>query len=443
MPCREAQGKIRKKIIDMIGEERIYKGYWWLPSEPEEQIAGTLTIEPNGTVKLDLYGCFGNVDDYVIVDRKDDPAIFGRCYSPNSNLKEISLISCHSAITLNFSSDFPITKYTCRYALIGTHVGSMEKASFFKAYVDFKELAYWCPPKNITTTYKKDSISIRIQTKTDDAMPLTSFKLEDEITLNLKESATYQPDYPMVYIDQGTYLEIEKEDLTALKALTISRKFERFLSVATLSPVEHGKITLFSKQECQKDGEKVYYHPIELVTYLYKWQTAECLSRQDYLFRYEDVAAECGEMIQKLYSDKNIAQILSNLLDSLENRRVFTTNDFLVVIQALDGFAIRFRKEKDFLQQLTDLRNEFSDVGRVSLTDDDLKASKGSRHYYSHILKLEEKNAKHALDGWELAELTRKLRILLICCVMSFLGMKNDAINKLLNRCNHSIMHKI
>lgn len=44
-------------------EERIYKGYWWLPSEPEEQIAGTLTIDPRGNVKLELYDCFGPADN--------------------------------------------------------------------------------------------------------------------------------------------------------------------------------------------------------------------------------------------------------------------------------------------------------------------------------------------------------------------------------------------
>ena len=49
-----------------MSETRIYKGYWWLPSEPEEQIAGTLTIDSRGNVKLELYGCFGPADDYVI-----------------------------------------------------------------------------------------------------------------------------------------------------------------------------------------------------------------------------------------------------------------------------------------------------------------------------------------------------------------------------------------
>lgn len=74
------------------------------------------------------------------------------------------------------------------------------------------------------------------------------------------------------------------------------------------------------------------------------------------------------------------------------------------------------------------------------MTDDDLKAARGSRNYYSHILKLEKKEKRNALEGRELFNLTKKLRVLLICCVLNFMGMDNDMINLLLNKCNNSII---
>lgn len=230
-----------------MSEDRCYKGYWWLPSEPEGQIAGTLTIDFKGNVKLELYGCFGPADDYVIFDRKDDPAIFGRCYTPDSKMTDVSLIGCSSALTLNFSyNTFPLTRYTCRYALIGIHCQKMEDALFFKAHVDFNELAFWCPPKNVTFTMRDDSVSVRIETKVDEKAPLASVELEGGVRILLKEGTTYKPDYPKLYIDQSTYLEVLKDDMNALLALSTSRMFERYLSVATLSPVEHGKILLYS-----------------------------------------------------------------------------------------------------------------------------------------------------------------------------------------------------
>lgn len=424
-----------------MSETRIYKGYWWLPSEPEEQIAGTLTIDSRGNVKLELYGCFGPADDYVIFDRKDDPAIYGRCYTSDSKMTDVSLIGCSSALTLNFSDNtFPLTRYACRYALIGIHCQKMEDAMFFKAHVDFKELAFWCPPKNITFL-RDDSISVSIETKLEEKAPLASVELDGGVKIQLKEGATYKPDYPKLYIDQSTYVEILKDDMNALLALSTSRMFERYLSVATLAPVEHGKIMLYSRLKCQElEGGKVIYHPIELVTFLYLDNVQDSYKRRDFLFQYDDIAQELGQMLGKLYTDKSIAQIWSNLVDSLEKKRVFTSNDFLVVIQAIDGFAIRYRKEQKLLPELEALREEFKDIKKLKLTDEDLEAANGSRNYYSHILKLEKKEDKHALEGWELFDLTKKLRVLLICCVLNFMGMDNDKINQLLNKSSNEFL---
>ena len=119
---------------------------------------------------------------------------------------------------------------------------------------------------------------------------------------------------------------------------------------------------------------------------------------------------------------------------------MFTSNDFLVVIQAIHGFAIRFKKEKKLLPELQELRKEFKDIKKLDLTDYDLVTANGSRNYYSHILKLEKKDDKHALEGWELYNLTKKLRVLLIVCILSFMGLNTDRINQLMNKCNNSLL---
>ena len=43
-------------------------------------------------------------------------------------------------------------------------------------------------------------------------------------------------------------------------------------------------------------------------------------------------------------------------------------------------------------------------------------------------------------NNMELYELTKKLQILLICCLLSFLGMDNARINNLLNHCHNSLL---
>lgn len=41
-----------------LNEKLECKGYWWLPSKPENKIAGILTYTPNEKIKLELIGSF-------------------------------------------------------------------------------------------------------------------------------------------------------------------------------------------------------------------------------------------------------------------------------------------------------------------------------------------------------------------------------------------------
>lgn len=419
-----------------------YKGYWWLPDKPGDQLAGVLRVEPEGKLLLEIFGAFGFEGDGVDLEKMLDNVIYGRCYAPNGHMKDVSLYHCHPAVSLNFSSSFPITRYTCRYSFIGIHVESMETASFFRAYVDYDELTSFLPPRNVQTVYGDSSISINIDTSRDkDAM--ATIHLDDGVTLKLNQGVSYQPNYPKVIIDQSTYLEVQKEGLSGNMVLSSARKFERFLTLAMLAPVEHGKIVVYSKEYCQtlNNGE-TYYHPIEFISYLYQYKEkrVEEISRHEMLFDFTDVQQKFEEMYRLYYSDRNIAQIWTNLIDSLEKKRVYSSNDFLVVAQAVDGFSICFRKEMGFLDQCKALRDEFHDVEKVSISDSELESIKSSRHYYSHILSIDKKAKTHVLEGIDLYKLTRKLRVLLICCILNFLGFDNGLINKLLNQCYNPLL---
>lgn len=411
-----------------------------MPSHQDGQVAGTLTIEADGFLRLELYGGFGMEEAGLDFGRKTDKVIHGRCYAPNGHMKNISLFECHSALNYNFSSTFPITRYTCQFALIGFHIDSMNTPAFFEAHVAFEELAYWCPPKNITTWLNITTVTISFDHSEEKEM-MAEIEMEDGEKLRLNQGGSYRPEYPKIMIEQSTFLEVAKEGLSGMDVLGAARKFERFLSLAMLTPVEHGSITLRSRDcyQTMENGEP-YYHSIELVSHSYRVESVGKVKQYEMLFKYEDVADGFDGMYKRYCSDLSIAQIWSNLIDSLEKKRVFSSNDFLVVVQALDGFAIRFRKELKFLPELQALKEEFADIKRMKLTDEDLAQANGSRNYYSHILKLEKKEKKQALEGAELYDLTRKLRVLLVCCALSFLGMDNQKINDLLNKCDNPIL---
>ena len=427
----------------MASTEYIYKGYWWIPSCPEKQTAGILTIVNDGAITLELLGMLGDRECELDSDYNED-VIYGRCYDSQNHLKDISLFDCSSSFILNFSSTFPLFKYHCRYALVGIHLESMNCKSFFKAYACIDELSYWCPPSNIRMSHSKDSVSITLNTLSGEDAVIDTIDLDVGVRLELVRAYVHRLDLYKPYIESSTGLRISAEKLSAKEVLHNVRRFEELLSVLTLSSsVEHSKIILSSNDIYQEfpNGERIY-HPIYFYTKLYKADKRSDVRKQSFLCMYSDISSDIHDGIKRFYSNPSITHIWNNLIDSLEIRKVYSSNDFLLVVQALDGFSIRFRKEsKSFFDQLKDLRDEFKSIDKVCLTDDDLKAVRDSRHYYSHMLSLKKKQTRNVLDGSHLYVLTKKLRILLICCVLNFLGLNNDVINGLLNKSANQILY--
>ena len=414
--------------------ERIYKGYWHLP-DSEKEVAGVLTIDSTGKSKLEVFGALhldSQIPDFFDTAKKD--VIWGRCYDPQNKMTDITLLNCYPAPTFNFDSTFPLVRYNCTYALIGIFVTSLTDSVFFKANIYIPALQPWCPSDALTLVHTDSGVSANMAYSKDPAIA-ASAQLDDGATLSVIKSGSYSADQTKAIFERETFLRIQKGSLSVPEILKMTRSFEDFLSIAVLSPVEHRKIILFSEQEYQMvSDEEKYYFPIELVGHQSIEDRARVTESYDYLFSLQDIANDFESIYKKFFSDKNILQIKNNFIASLERKRVFTSNDFLVVAQALDGFSIRYRKEGEYLKQLIALRGEFKEVKKVTLTDEDLIATRDSRDYYTHILNPGKK--KHVLDGRDLFLLTKKLRVLLICCFLNYFGMNNAQIDDLLSRSN-------
>ena len=418
--------------------ERIYKGYWHLP-DSEREVAGVLTIDSTGKSKLEVFGSL-HLDSQIpdFFDTVKEDVIWGRCYDPQNKMTDITLLNCYPAPTFNFDSTFPLVRYNCTYALIGISVTSLTDPVFFKANIYIPALQPWCPSDALTIVHTDSGISANMAYSKDPAIA-ASAQLDEGATLTVIKSGSYTADQTKAIFERETFLRIQKGSLSVPEILKMTRSFEDFLSIAVLSPVEHRKIILFSEQEYQMvSDEEKYYFPIELVGHLSIEDRARVTESYDYLFSLQDIAKDFESIFKKFFSDKDILQIKNNFIASLERKRVFTSNDFLVVIQALDGFSIRYRKEGDFLPQLKSLVAEFDDINAISLTESDLIAAKDSRDYYSHILKPGKK--KHVLDDRDLFLLTKKLRVLLICCILNYFGMNNIQIDGLIRKSNNHLL---
>ena len=129
-----------------------YKGYWYLPSDPDNAIAGILTYIPNESIKLELIGTFEKSTIGIISfsDRTSIDIILGI----TSDAHKISLINCHpGGGSYNFNCSFPITKFSVQYCLDGIHIGDFKDKRFSWGNITIPELTTWCYPAALESVY--------------------------------------------------------------------------------------------------------------------------------------------------------------------------------------------------------------------------------------------------------------------------------------------------
>ena len=86
----------------------------------------------------------------------------------------------------------------------------------------------------------------------------------------------------------------------------------------------------------------------------------------------------------------DIAPIRAHLIESIKKKGSFSSVDFLIVFQAIEGFMIRFLYEdkSSTKNKLATLLHDFSDIAKLKCNEIDVDAAVNSRHYYSHFSKI-------------------------------------------------------
>ena len=446
------------ELID-LDHKLEYKGYWWLPSDPDNKVAGVLTYYPNEKILLELLGCFGEYSLAILTGNDQEDIIYGK----TAENKEITLINNIRALKLNFSADFPIVRYTCNYMVIGKHVKGLDEKRNYWATARIPELTYWCQPGAITTTMFFDknnnskminiSFSTEFRSRKDD---IISVKVNEDTVVKIKKDVRYNGDHFAPEVEQYSCLEIRKKGKSSIKEIvSYIFMFEQFLSLATLSIVKSSKITLYDKSTYQQEGRTRFYREIHFIHAFRErnnLQSAEAKMFR-HLFDYPDIKDVYPVVIKKWFNEPiELAPIRDHLISSLEKKHLYGSADFLIVIQALEGFCRRFRSKKyrkehgllerdysDLFAMIGSLLDEFDEIELVQKCDIDINAVVDSRNYFSHFMP-KQKGSK-ALDGYELYKLTMRLRILLICCVLSLYGFDNKRINEILKKSDSKVLH--
>ena len=81
-----------------------FKGYWWLPSNPDNKVAGVITYTSGKSLVLELFGSFeerGNTIE-CFMSKSHEDTIHGTL----ENAKKITLLQCDPSGSYNFPVHF-------------------------------------------------------------------------------------------------------------------------------------------------------------------------------------------------------------------------------------------------------------------------------------------------------------------------------------------------
>lgn len=250
---------------------------------------------------------------------------------------------------------------------------------------------------------------------------------------------TGQQIYPdSVKINQLTYFNIESssEKLSIFELLHQADLFIQFLSLATYTDQYPIEIKLKDDDDYSEYKVGKVFTEIELFKTNRNEDTK--YSKADFLFSYQDIESDFSVVIHKWFSlSKDLMPIRNHLLNSIKRKPVFTSLDFLIVIQALEGYHTRFinKKRISLQSRIEDLIALYSPhIPKIAKMVLDVKVVVNTRDYYSHFFETDKK--VFIKESIELFRLTEKLRLLLICCILDLIGFSKQKINEIVNKHN-------
>lgn len=401
------------------------KGLWWLPTNSEKKISGVLRYSRTENTILELIGEFQDED--WLLDSNNQHR-YDTIHGTSSDGKDVTVIdSIPIDATNNSSCSFPLVKYLAPIVVHGKHLLTPEEKFISRMIVSYDELSIWYRPDLIKLVTHSNRVVVFEKNFEQYELNL---EIDPNISLILSPKVEVKQNATSCIIIQYTNLLIEcNQPVDLREAIRIISGFNQFLSFATFSSVQCKKVCF---DYGGREDNHIYYH-------FSKEKYNPYLENFKYLFTYDTIKEQFPTIIKKWYEDENIIPIRTHLIQSLNRGGKFSSADYLVVVQAIDGYYKRFKKNGTKLYKiLVELVKEFSDISCLELVKADFSKIVSSRDYYSHLLPVRKKNS--ILSWHELHELDFQLRKLLICCLLQFIGFENNEINLICSKSHNEAL---
>ena len=408
-----------------------HKGVFHLPGF-DELVSGIVSYSPEQGIRLDLIGSLKSSIQELFFNQKVD-CINGEIETG----KDVTLFNCFSSFTGNSTCSFVVERYKCSYMLIGLSVSSHSECKYKQAICSFPVLPFWCQPQKLNT-HRRDSHILSCSIELDNLFSdIIGIKISNDKTLTLCENCGFKADLSTksLTFNENTIARFDYESPRSLENITYDTQiFADFLSFMTLDLQECSSIRI--ELEENKSAWLIHKPTIEL--------NMKKNVMGEFLAKYEQIKEYLPELISTWYDNKKSRPIVAHLIDSITYRKVFTENDFLMVIQALDGYSKRYysNKNKGLSERIQEIYDKYKSLYIFCNESFDAHSIAHTRNYYSHLYDESTLQGDELIDPIALYNTTGVIRKLLICCVMELVGFSVSQIENITqNSTNYYLQH--
>ena len=337
------------------------KGYFWLPENPTEQLAGTLHIGIDGGSRLELFGHFGSFN--AMASRRLTSKIGS--IPPNLNLilghiepnRKVTLYQCFDDGAVNFGG-YNFSTIQVGWAFLDHHFGRAEDISFNKLQISLDGLHHWLGISGISVATDLDKWFSNISFEPPETI---KYPLNDNLVISFEFQFKVPISYSIAFEATVKCIPVvvlswrEPIPWDALwKSWIETRNLFRFVMDAHIPVNSVSATPYFIRYGCECDRDEA-----PMIRIFGRDENIENQVKIDswfgMLFRYIDVKDKFSDIVEEWYglNDRYVAP-LKLYFRAIEVASDDLETPFLDLIRAMETFDAIEHASSDAVAKLND-----------------------------------------------------------------------------------------
>ena len=404
-------------------------GYFWLPSDEENKLYGTLKVEDGGKIELEVLGSFNkSLKDYANDDREIERIV------GETEHGYVTLEKCF-AITSNFRVGRGISKNRIHVSILYNKVMYEEDEIILFDTFSFSVdgLNEWLNIRKIKTDTLSNTYLIKHK-----EIENIEYNLVENIKLEFQIRVTTHMAHYESSMKQSSRIKLISKEKKPLKYFSeFANKIVKFLSFAIDERINIKDIKVTNSDIFRECNDKKY--PIKIEVYsqiMHFFKDTFEIKSHTMLFKYTDIQESFEEKINNWINSYRIIEPALNLFFSVRySPSQYVESEFLSLAQALETYHRQlYKTEMNLQKRLEEIINPLHEyIDSDEVREKLIENIKVTRNYYTHY---DDRLINRATPCEELSHLSKKMEGILQLSFLEKIGFDEVEIRKIFDGYN-------